>query len=161
MSKQGTSSSGKGTVSELSLDPKRGCLLWSLATSSNRACSQRGASCQHPILAYRLPTRESLIKARVTIHHPAIKGERATGEELGPLEKLKRAVGRTYRQRTPKTAELALRHYSSPSHRSTERCPIWDSKNPSQCQVTNDTFDRISGACHISRDTPIPHGRLF
>ncbi|PKI73160.1 hypothetical protein CRG98_006447 [Punica granatum] len=37
-------------------------------------------------------------------------------------------------QRTPKTTKLALRHYSSPNHRSTERCPIWDSKNSSQCQ---------------------------
>ncbi|PKI46852.1 hypothetical protein CRG98_032748 [Punica granatum] len=45
------------------------------------------------------------------------------GEELGPLEKSKRAVGGTYRQRTPKIAKLALRHHSSPSHRSTERAP--------------------------------------
>ncbi|PKI63147.1 hypothetical protein CRG98_016479 [Punica granatum] len=29
---------------------------------------------------------------------------------------------------------LALWHYSPSSHRSTERCPIWDFKNPSQCQ---------------------------
>ncbi|OWM84392.1 hypothetical protein CDL15_Pgr002720 [Punica granatum] len=35
---------------------KKGCLLWSLATSSNRARNQRGASCQHLILAHWLPT---------------------------------------------------------------------------------------------------------
>ncbi|OWM75160.1 hypothetical protein CDL15_Pgr012646 [Punica granatum] len=56
------------------------------------------------------------------------------GEELGQLEKPKRAVRRTNEQGIPKTTELALWHYSSPSHRSTERCPIWDSKNPFQCQ---------------------------
>ncbi|OWM77825.1 hypothetical protein CDL15_Pgr021988 [Punica granatum] len=30
---------------------------------------------QHPILAHRLPTRESPIKARDAIHHPAIRGK--------------------------------------------------------------------------------------
>ncbi|PKI70910.1 hypothetical protein CRG98_008705 [Punica granatum] len=38
------------------------------------------ASCQHPILAHRLRTRESPNKARVPIHHPTIRGEH-TGTE--------------------------------------------------------------------------------
>ncbi|OWM73809.1 hypothetical protein CDL15_Pgr012372 [Punica granatum] len=32
---------------------------------------------------------------------------------------------------------------------------------PLSAKVTNDTSGRISGAYHISRDTPISHGRLF
>ncbi|OWM90256.1 hypothetical protein CDL15_Pgr006577 [Punica granatum] len=38
------------------------------------------------------------------------------------------------RTKNPEMAKLALWHYSSLSHRSTERCPIWGFKNPSQCQ---------------------------
>ncbi|OWM90786.1 hypothetical protein CDL15_Pgr002709 [Punica granatum] len=52
----------------------------------------------------------------------------------GPPGEHERAIGRVSRGRVPKQQELALRHYSSLNHRSTERCPIWDSKNPSQCQ---------------------------
>ncbi|PKI37111.1 hypothetical protein CRG98_042498 [Punica granatum] len=73
-SKQAASSHGEA-ITERSPGPERGCLLWSLATPFNRACNQREASCQHPILAHRLPTRESPIKARVTVHDPAIRGK--------------------------------------------------------------------------------------
>ncbi|PKI50771.1 hypothetical protein CRG98_028835 [Punica granatum] len=41
---------------------------------------KRQQLCQHPILAHRLPTRESPTKTRVTIHHPMIRGEYAGTE---------------------------------------------------------------------------------
>ncbi|OWM71001.1 hypothetical protein CDL15_Pgr008083 [Punica granatum] len=34
-------------------------------------------------------------------------------------------------------------------------------KIPLSAKLTNDTSGRISGASHMSRDTPISHGRLF
>ncbi|PKI74805.1 hypothetical protein CRG98_004823 [Punica granatum] len=67
---------------------------------------------------------------RRTCGHGAMNDQR----KQGPLGEHKRAIGRVNRRQVPKQQELALRHYSSPNHRSTERCPIWDSKNPSRCQ---------------------------
>ncbi|PKI50068.1 hypothetical protein CRG98_029537 [Punica granatum] len=40
-------------------------------------CYRDRVICQHPILAHRLPTRESPTNARVTIHHPTIRREYA------------------------------------------------------------------------------------
>ncbi|PKI44580.1 hypothetical protein CRG98_035031 [Punica granatum] len=62
---------------------------------------------------------------------------RAIGEEHGPLRKAEENHQKNERTRNPEndgagTVELFITE--SPNHRSTERCPIWDSKNPSQCQ---------------------------
>ncbi|PKI52251.1 hypothetical protein CRG98_027349 [Punica granatum] len=38
------------------------------------------------------------------------------------------------KQQTSKRRKLALWHYSSPDHRSVEKYPMWDSKNPSRYQ---------------------------
>ncbi|OWM82691.1 hypothetical protein CDL15_Pgr024843 [Punica granatum] len=83
------------------------------------------------------------------------------GRRARSLRKVEESHQKNKRTKNPETAELALRHYSSLSHRSTERCPIWDSKNPFSAKVTNDTSRRISGASCLSWDTSIPHGRLF
>ncbi|OWM74038.1 hypothetical protein CDL15_Pgr021983 [Punica granatum] len=49
-------------------------------------------------------------------------------------------------QGTPKAAELALWHYSSLSHRSTERSQYGAPKIPLSAKVNNDASRRISGA---------------
>ncbi|OWM80210.1 hypothetical protein CDL15_Pgr012341 [Punica granatum] len=50
------------------------------------------------------------------------------------LRKAEESHQKSERTRNPQNDGLALWHNSSSSHRSTERRPIWDSKNPSQCQ---------------------------
>ncbi|PKI56149.1 hypothetical protein CRG98_023467 [Punica granatum] len=68
------------------------------------------------------------------------------GEELGQLEKPKRAVRRTNEQGIPKTMELVLWHYSSPSHRSTER-------HPRTTKVGEQALDDLPELDLISRGT--------
>ncbi|OWM84571.1 hypothetical protein CDL15_Pgr011727 [Punica granatum] len=56
------------------------------------------------------------------------------GRRARSLRKLEESHQKNEQAKNPETTGLALWHYSSSSHRSTERYPIWDSKNPSQCQ---------------------------
>ncbi|PKI55020.1 hypothetical protein CRG98_024585 [Punica granatum] len=55
-------------------------------------------------------------------------------EKSWVTEKRGKAIRRIDERGIPKMMGLALWHYSSPSHRITERCPIWGFKNPPQCQ---------------------------
>ncbi|OWM66623.1 hypothetical protein CDL15_Pgr005060 [Punica granatum] len=85
-----------------------------------------GGRCQHPILAHRLPTGGLPTKARDTIHHPAIKGERgvteprAIGEEHGPPRKAEESHQKNRRTRNPENdgvGTVALFITESPKHR--------------------------------------------
>ncbi|PKI43631.1 hypothetical protein CRG98_035977 [Punica granatum] len=94
----------------------------------------------YPILAHRLPAREFPTEARDTIPRPAIRGRIGrhgvtnNGRRARLLRKTEESHWKNERTKNPEMAELALWHYSSPSHRSIERCPIWGFKNPPQCQ---------------------------
>ncbi|OWM76702.1 hypothetical protein CDL15_Pgr021102 [Punica granatum] len=55
-------------------------------------------------------------------------------------------------------------HCGTIHHRATEApkgAQYGASKIPLSAKVTNETSGQISGASCLSRDTPIPHGRLF
>ncbi|OWM76866.1 hypothetical protein CDL15_Pgr019161 [Punica granatum] len=82
--------------------------------------------CQHPILAYRLPTRGFPTGARGTIHHSAVKGEhavtepRAIGEEHGPPRKAEESHQKNERTRNPRNDgadTVTLFITESPKHR--------------------------------------------
>ncbi|OWM83576.1 hypothetical protein CDL15_Pgr006597 [Punica granatum] len=113
-------------TTEAVAETKKGCLSWSSATSSNRACNQRGASCQHPILARRLSTRGFPIEARGIIHHLTIRGKYAsTGheqweEEHGLPRRVEESSQKNERTRNPRdsgTDTEALFITESPKHR--------------------------------------------
>ncbi|OWM84569.1 hypothetical protein CDL15_Pgr028304 [Punica granatum] len=116
------------------------------------------------------PASHTRISDRGPGHYSSPGNQRQVGEH-GVMSNRRRARsteksgGKPSEERTNKESPKRQSwHCGTILHRVTEApkgAQYGTPKIPLSAKVTNDTSGRISGASCLSRDTPIPHGRLF